>query len=88
MVKKRVKLPYWVNWIISFFLFSVVFVTFYGLINCVLFYDSERVMFSRDSIIYLMYVFAGISFIAGYVIHGWLEIETIEVKNTAVGENK
>ena len=29
------------------------------------------------SMLYLMYLFGGVFFIGGYVIHGWLEVETV-----------
>jgi hypothetical protein len=28
-----------------------------------------------------MYLFAGVSFIGGYVIHGWVEVETVLVED-------
>lgn len=90
-MKRRRKPPYWINWIISAVLFIIILSVFYGLVNTVLFsnviednygnampQEVDCKYFTRGSMIALMFLFCGVSFIGGYVIHGWLEIETIE----------
>jgi hypothetical protein len=90
-MKKRIKIPYWVNWVTSAILFLVIFVINWGLIVFVLFSKAEPNnynqlehvpiavrYFDRDAMIWLMFLFSGIPFVAGYVIHGWVLIEEVD----------
>lgn len=90
-MKRRRQIPFWLNWIFAVVLFVIIFVVFYGLVNYVLFSEIaidnygngehmpiDRRIFTRKALLWFTFLIEGVFFVAGWVVHGWIQIEEVD----------